>query len=233
MDRCVFCNREGEFSPEHWIPQWLSHELRKRGYVPEGDEDLFNMTVPHVCGECNSGWMSNIETRAKRHVLPLILGDYSQPLTAQAVEHTVRWGYLKVISLELGRPAEHVPTHKDETYAQFKETRYPPYPNCSLAIGAREPITERHPTYVTFTSQALNQPGTVDTPRGPLTYKLHWHQTTLFVGHLVLNLVGFPNGERANVHHAPGLQSVWPLLRDGGTFSWPPKERLRLDQFGL
>lgn len=225
-DKCWFCGCEtdGEFKPEHWVPKWLSRELRKRGYVPEGDDDLFNMTVPHVCGSCNSGWMSDIETRSKKHVLPLILGDYSQPIPApvQAVEHIVRWSYLKVISLELGRPEEHQETLPPQMYANFKSTRLPAYPNSSVAIGAREPITETQPTYIAFTSQSLNsaRPGGED---------VDWHQTSLFVGHLVITLIVLPDGGQLNARFPAGFQPIWPLIRDGGRFVWPPEERLSLE----
>jgi hypothetical protein len=199
--------------------------MRKHGYVPPGEDDLFNMTVPHVCGDCNSGWMSDIETKAKRHVVPFIFDDYRQmgALTQQTVEHVSRWSYLKVISLELGRPSEHTPTHQPSTYSAFKKTRLPPYPNSSLAIGARERITDGQPTYIFFTSQAYNA------PFAPLGDELHWYETTLCVGHLVISLIGLPDRHRLNVHHAEGLQPIWPLIREGGEFRWPPDKRLRLE----
>lgn len=224
MDTCVFCGAQAEkFDPEHWIPQWLSRELRKRGYVPAGDDDLFNMTVPRVCGDCNSVFLSNIESKCKPHVLPLILDDYTGvgPMTKPAIELIVRWCYLKVISLELGRPPEHQPTHDVSMYREFKRTRLP-HPNSSLAIGVRERIVDRQPVYVTFASQLQN---TMD---GPTGLDLHLYVTTLVVGHLVVRLVGTPGRTRLNVNHPDGFQPVWPLIRDGGEFTWLPPKRLRV-----
>jgi hypothetical protein len=230
IDTCAFCSKTGDdFDPEHWVPQWLSKELIPKhaagviNFDAKGrswKSSLFDLTVPHVCTDCNRHWMSDIETQAKKHVLPAILGDYSKPITKDWILHIMRWSYFKVITLELGRPSEHIPTHSFEVYEQFRQTKLPPFPNCSLAVGARERITDPTPDFVTFASQAFNAPG------GPAGEQLHFHQTTLFVGHLIIDLFGLAAPYHVDAHHTDGLQVLWPAVIKGGQFTWPPHKRL-------
>jgi hypothetical protein len=229
----VFCGYEAdEFPPEHWIPDWLSRELfpkyAKGGVVHSinGEEthiaDVFEMTVQHVCQKCNETWMSTIESRAKKHVFPMIVADYSARITKQAIEHVARWSYLKIISLELGRPGDHLPTHPPAVYAAFRQTRKPPYPNVSLAIGAREAVPRSRPDFVSFVSQSFQAPW------GPGGSRVDFYRTTLVIGHLVIDAVGMasPN-HRPNFEYADGLQVVWPMIVEGGTLTWPPDKRFR------
>lgn len=73
---CIFCRREGQaLTREHVYPNWLSglfnKELKGTNEV-SGDnvnrmwqERMFQHKVKLVCGECNNGWMSTLESEVK------------------------------------------------------------------------------------------------------------------------------------------------------------------------
>jgi len=90
VKRCLFCNETigpGE-GVEHVFPQWLLEHLSIRDdrispthTTPEGEvvsmrEMVLNRMVEgRVCSRCNSGWMSDLESRAKPLLVPLMEGD--------------------------------------------------------------------------------------------------------------------------------------------------------------
>jgi len=87
---CLFCgaNGAGVLSNEHVIPQWLlehldlpADDLLFQGVASSATEMLvqpprihssFNFVQGHVCGDCNTGWMSQLEGVAKPVLVPLI-----------------------------------------------------------------------------------------------------------------------------------------------------------------
>ncbi len=76
--------------PTH--PQLVARRARpayKSWYQP-----AFEATLKSVCPECNSGWMSKIETAAKPLALPLMLG-HSLALAPEAQQKLAVWAYLK------------------------------------------------------------------------------------------------------------------------------------------
>jgi hypothetical protein len=187
---------------------------------------MFDITVPHVCDDCNHSWMSDIEGNSKPHVLPMILGDYSKKLSGAGLEHIVRWCYLKVLTLELARPSEHTVSISASAYRDFRVEGLPSILGVSLALGARERITDPNPDYVAYVSQSLNQPS------GPSGHKLDWHETSILIGHLAVSAVCVPYNRSVDANHGEGFQVIWPTMRTGGSFTWPPHKRLRGEIIG-
>jgi hypothetical protein len=238
-DVCAFCGQTGsDFAPEHWIPRWLSRELIPTHATsvthlglgapgaPLGEEvDAFEFAVPHVCTKCNETWLSSIEGKAKRHVLPFILGTAGPTLTLPGLQQVARWCYLKVISLELGRPAELRALHSEDVYSEFKRTKRPPYPNCSLALGVREIGNDKNPIFVWWRSR--HEP-MVATPLPSWTLpkvRFEGYRTTLVIGQLVIDVIGAGVPTRLDVEHGEGFEVLWPLPVTGGKFRWPPDHR--------
>ena len=91
---CAFCSRPAKMTNEHVWGNWLKpyvhrignkHFLHQRiaGRLGTEDRSRFKIRaggsplhskVPIVCGDCNSGWLSQIQQRSKPHLLPLIEG---------------------------------------------------------------------------------------------------------------------------------------------------------------
>jgi hypothetical protein len=226
-DTCAFCGYTGKkFAPEHWAPQWLSRELapdiragvmHRIGDTPTFGARLFEVRLPHVCDDCNHGWLSDLENQSKPHVLPFILGNAPDPDKTD-IRLVLRWCYFKAISLELGRPPEHRPTHDSSVYGAFKESRVPPSPNCSLALGYRD-ITTTSPVFLWWQSNGLDF--SASEPGVPAVDGYH---TTAVIGYLVIDVFGTGLPVNLNVEHGEGFNVLWPL---GATFTWPPDKRFK------
>ena len=190
-----------DFALEHWIPQWFNRELfpaRASGgvrhdlYGQVWEADRFELTVEHVCRTCNNGWLSRLESRCKPHVLPLLLGQ-AGPKHQHEWRIVATWCYLKLISLELSRPDEHVRTHQPSAYATFKSAEAPPYPNCSLAVGYHEIVERSLPSFIWWESSGHHIHATPTTPGAD------GYHTTLVIGHLVVDVYGIHAAANLNV----------------------------------
>lgn len=89
---CIFCNTPAKMTKEHvwgdWLKQYLvmdknNHHVFHHLILPNGSASQsvrkrsgspLLSTVPVVCGSCNHGWMSQIQNKAKRFLVPLIEG---------------------------------------------------------------------------------------------------------------------------------------------------------------
>jgi hypothetical protein len=109
MAACLFCGAQapGILTNEHVVPEWLLEYL---GYTPKqqifhgvSDSDTgavteqrvhsaFTFVDGRVCGACNHGWMSRLETAAKPILIPLIEGERSlAALTSAEREILGKW----------------------------------------------------------------------------------------------------------------------------------------------
>jgi hypothetical protein len=225
-DTCVFCGAVGtNFKPEHWVPQWVS-----RASIPKGkgilhlvkDRDpwphrLVDLTVRHVCPDCNHHWMSDIESQSRSVVLPLIQGAEDITLDERAQRQLATWCFLKVITLELGRPADEPTTYPPTIYEGFKAYKHPST-TCLITIGFRE-MSNAVPVFVWFKSQAQTH------HTGPLVGDVPGYRTTLTIGHLVLDVIGLldPRTKPVMEDSDDRLLTIWPV-QPGGV-NWPPSKR--------
>ena len=95
MGICLFCQESGKLTKEHIFPNWL------RNYIPRNTQHTRHVTsyvgqrslsagkvnrpgnihsqrLRVVCASCNNGWMSELQSRAKPHLIPLIDGSWSK-----------------------------------------------------------------------------------------------------------------------------------------------------------
>lgn len=61
-----------------------------QSFRPERQGDPLRMKLRIVCVECNSGWMSRLQTAAKPHLLPLLRQDWTS-FTEEAGETLAAW----------------------------------------------------------------------------------------------------------------------------------------------
>lgn len=67
---CAYCGRDVALTREHVLPQWLRRELADYPAVSAGrGRHLFggDLVTEDVCGECNSGRLSELDEAAKRY----------------------------------------------------------------------------------------------------------------------------------------------------------------------
>jgi hypothetical protein len=94
--KCVFCDRQGNLTHGHIWPEWIGESIEfetTSHFQITGNLEVFTPTrIPprverrskqghgtarkprNTCGDCNSGWMSQIESSAKPFALPIMQG---------------------------------------------------------------------------------------------------------------------------------------------------------------
>ncbi len=99
---CVFCRREGQkLTLEHVYPDWLSGLFNKslKGINEVSRDDLhrvwqgklFQHKVKLVCGDCNNGWMSTLESGVKDLLTSLAFTHDGHALTEEGQRKISLW----------------------------------------------------------------------------------------------------------------------------------------------
>lgn len=85
---CLFCQLPLAKSKEHVLPEWLlnhlgisdeaispTHFTADGKVVSSRHHKLKNLVEGSICANCNTGWMSQLETEAKQILIPLMTGE--------------------------------------------------------------------------------------------------------------------------------------------------------------
>jgi len=138
MATCIFCGTDTKLTKEHIWPDWLKNYIPKDmpNYLAaktiESFEKASEQTVkriggdPHsrrvkcVCGDCNNGWMSDLQQLAKPIVVPIIEGK-SVTLNEKEQKIIASWSAMAVMCSEQGDP-----------------------PNIAIAQGLRDILFQHH-----------------------------------------------------------------------------------------
>lgn len=143
---CAFCSNPSNTKEHHW-PQWLDEVLPARtphdksinfkgGVKKLGDVNysinprlLIKQGAPHrvgrrsVCVACNTGWMSQIQNKAKPILIELILGT-KKVLTFEEQMLICPWMIMTDMTAEYTDPA--TMTTSKEQRSDFKNSKLPP-----------------------------------------------------------------------------------------------------------
>jgi hypothetical protein len=124
--KCIFCGGSS-LSAEHIYPKWLFSviEIEEVSFNPstnmlviestdtidqlinvknnsDGRRILYeNFTIKQVCKNCNSGWMSSLETEVKPVIQRLKVRDFENDLNADEAFVLSRWAIMKIILIGL------------------------------------------------------------------------------------------------------------------------------------
>ena len=221
---CRFCGQPGS-SEDHIIPKWIGRLLSEG--APPGTHYVFHHRsanpeagVPEhgktaklpayvtraFCEPCNNGWMSDLETRVRPALEPLVLGesrtlsrDEQGLLAFWATKTLLGFQALEDESTEWARPDEYSELYK------YKAA----LPNSQVWLGAGEHEGDvawhRAHTYAIGSEQ------------------IDGFGATLAVGHAVFYLaIGYAArpGVRLRYDAAFALKEIWPSARD--ELRWPP-----------
>ncbi len=108
--KCIFCGGLSRQTKEHAIPQWCANlkpanvRVRMEGEhlnIRKWDilTDKVEIKVGGICVECNSGWMSRLESEVKPLLLPLLEGKEVQ-LSVMTQRVIATWAIKTVMVLE-------------------------------------------------------------------------------------------------------------------------------------
>jgi hypothetical protein len=212
---CIFCNQDKP-TKEHVLPAWLSAVLpgggdfnftrqQEDGSVNAWSTPALNLTVKRVCGPCNHGWMSQLESRVKPLLTPLIHG---QPLTLSREEQTAIavWATKMAIVVEqtrIGKPT--IPPAYRQHLRQHLQPPVGTHVWMARYGGARTIWFDRFDGNLDSSQKS----GRV-------------HALTLSLGQLVLQVYSLliEKPEEIVIEKATPLPELWPNQLDQAL--WPP-----------
>lgn len=134
---CIFCGKRGKLTREHIWANWLSpllphadattHHVRHAHDIQPGK--LNRRVNPHsqrlqiVCGPCNSGWMSQLQTQVRPHLEPLVLGNWT-PMDLRSQNILASWATMFTMVAERADPETSYSSEIERRL--FMITRQPP-----------------------------------------------------------------------------------------------------------
>jgi hypothetical protein len=135
--RCIFCGRGG-LTLEHVFPQWLVPVLEQLGQThsatrvtedPDHTHNVWNTTAVDfkarkVCGQCNSGWLSEIEVATMPVLTPLVQSDAAYTFTREDAATLATWITKTALTASLVHPDESNPIPK-KYFTDLYEGRRP------------------------------------------------------------------------------------------------------------
>jgi hypothetical protein len=209
---CVFCE-SGKPTREHALPVWISAELPGGGpfRFDQGGKQWLSKdagkVVKAVCGDCNNGWMSDLEGQAKPFLAPAIRGE--RFLLAIPDQVTVAtWAAKTALMCEQARlaaPGDFVSRTQHRHLFRHKEPAPGTHVWMTAYRGRKMAWVEQH---------RLELRGSTESDPGLAT--------TMSIGQLVLQVLEVP--EHMRVLKASPLPRLWP--DPAAAFTFPPGEPL-------
>jgi len=219
---CVFCSYP-KTTNEHVFPQWVLDVLPGEGRVvhrweapPRSDgesrewtADVITFTANVVCSKnCNSGWMSRLETDARPYLEPMIQGR-GRTLYGRGRELVAFWALKTAMMIDFAQ---------EETNRSVPLDDYP-------ALYAAQTVLPSTFVWLAgsdFGAGALAQHRTLDIRSGD--HHAAGYGATVNVGHLVIQVIraDLGGGRAIDIvgRLGPALQRLWPAPRP---VIWPPK----------
>ncbi len=227
--QCVFCGSESDLTREHVLPDWLTeiglefepqiHHVGPINVLPrEWTSKPFRTTVRMVCGNCNSGWLSELEGAAKPILAPLIRGEGRRiPYEDQALiaAWTCKTALVSMlISSDDARLAGYGVPPTEYTALYEQRDRMEPLPFSQYWIGTY--TGDRRGASVWVTPFVIEAKGPGSPPDIPSGYAI-----TLVVGKLVVQGVRFTTPAlQVDLVTEWGFLDIWPPQ---DTFPWPAR----------
>jgi hypothetical protein len=221
--QCLFCDRKAD-SKEHLWASWILEVRKKKKWGPirhsVGGSPVkiipnAELTVGTVCGTCNNGWMSDLETQNKP-LIGCLLQDISTPLDSSHQSTLALW------TLKTAMVLDSVDTRSRSLFYERSECE-------KLRLSST--IPEQTAIWIgQYIGSDLSLDGAdlgLTIPEVPIN--LTGHVTTILVGHLAIQILSLHVLEHKNrkitVNPNPGqwddlLLNIWPI----GTrpVTWPP-----------
>lgn len=200
---CIFCNKKGGISKEHFWPQWLRQYLQEGvgdRYITESHESeaksplrlqsrterqgrVITKKIRVVCRYCNNGWMSALEEKVKPTIVSLLAGS-SFKLDREQISSLAFWATVKAI---VGEHAEDkmTLTPSNERYQIYKSQSIPDYFRVYIGLHSSETKSaySRHSAIVSLAKDGINPPDL------PMDVCRNIQTVTFLVGSLVLHVV--------------------------------------------
>jgi hypothetical protein len=239
---CAFCRSDAPLTKEHLWPDWVSNVVvipgdvtHRQRFVTAGENPTireysrppWRVKVGAVCAECNNGWMSRLESEAKRHAESILLGRAGT--THRAAQMTLAmWATVKVLIAEYTVPPEmrFVPSEHYSLVYNARDTFELPSESFEVHTAAyggrlRPAFYDRTGVWLDTTEKTTGQ-----------SHRFAAFIATFTIGRLALRTLGHTVPEAVHLglrsHRAASVQRIHPYE---GSFVWPPGPPL--DEIGL
>jgi hypothetical protein len=223
---CAFCPSTAKLTAEHLWSDWMNallpgkkrfKEKNTQGQIIRkwGSDDL-NWKAKVVCGECNNGWMSDIESdHAKPALADLISGKRNIPINDNRARSIALFCFKTAAVFDL-ISKNHAPFFRREERYAFRDTLTIPS-NVGMWMVHFAPVGEGR-VHTGYLAASLS----------PAHY-FQMYVCTFGAEHFVFQLVAARTADR--FVPTPGFEYLavpfWP--RFGPNFRWPPFLSLRND----
>jgi hypothetical protein len=234
-EMCAFCSETSDITREHIWDKWLVETLgvgkftmvRKEvdGEVLKWQSKKLDWETKVVCGDCNSGWMSDLVNRTKTIAKDMILTARESVLSPADIETIASYGFMKSVVAD----QSHENRESFFTLSERRSFRQ----TLSIPDGVQMWFASLPFQHGLFKSMTIETP--LNTPR-----RFEVNVFTYGVGHLVIQVAASRWKKKAFRRHTPP-----PVLTQGSewdvcslpfwppkwsrTFSWPPAHHMSLN----
>jgi hypothetical protein len=222
--RCCFCDREiaANAPPEHVIPKWVGLACPGATFTTRHNSGrattgkVIDITVETVCGDCNHGWMSNLESTNAPRLKPMLKGE-PHGLSIQQQDSLARWATKTAMTLDQTFPANERVFFAAERKSLMERQLAPPGTGVQLGHYAGTG------PFLDFGHNDLYR-GAVTDPANP--GPPDGHRTAIRIDKLIVE-INVTSDSHLNLRSGtPGvdvgdlLLPIWPAA---APVAWPPK----------
>lgn len=244
---CIFCGGPGP-SAEHIWSDWMRsyfkrtpHSVHEASIVkgrpvgsglPRDFEDrhgsMINKKVRAVCGRCNNGWMSGIETAAIPALKRLMFGA-QHVIDPKEQLSIVHWVLLKLFVSEFDKPSS--PTFTGATRRAFQEERAIPENLFIYAMAYDGGVPPGHGKWCAgLTRQAIwiGEKGTEPAILADGSMQRNTVSATFGVGLVAFHIFHSYTLAVTPRSHPVFARDLWPP--SGASLNWPPHQIMTTDE---
>jgi hypothetical protein len=237
VKECAFCPETAELTAEHIIPQWMERLFPGKsnmkykdgkGRISEWSSLKIDWKARVVCGPCNNGWMSDIESQHAMPVLtPFIVGEVRNiPITQGIARSLALFAFKTAVVMDHAH-------HRGKPWFS-KRLRY--------AFREDQTISSEVQMWMCGTfgkRRAIDLHSGYFSGNLPLAYPVNSYVCTVAIGHLVFQVHNSKHFGKTRLYPLPIFDAVavpfWPRLPMG--VSWPFQANLEgkrdFDEFSM
>lgn len=227
MRRCGFCESSGPITAEHIFATWIGpvlglgvvgaavqHSFRMDGLLRGAPwtAQTLNQTVRMACASCNHGWMSDLETRVRPVIAPMIQTVTSAALDLASQATVAAW------AIKTAMVSEFLKNQRQRYFTPAERRTFMGTLSPASVVGA----------YV-WLACYLGRPNTLHNLTAELTRAegIAGHMSTTAIGYFACQVFvdRAMAGQQVVTSVQPGpwdelLVQIWPPL--GSLVAWPP-----------
>lgn len=224
---CTFCGKnDSKPSKEHVLPKWVTNEFpdaikwetinRLTNYTRKTTKHV-NITAKHPCENCNNGWLSRLENKAKPILAPLIHGvPTTLSPSAQAVIGI--WFFARAVMFDLHseKATPRVRYFENAEHRLLKiRLACDPYYQFFIAAYAEKQLGFLQEDQLNVRLGTESDPGTDD---------VRAYAFTLCIEHLILQIFCVKGIDGSTGYVMRNFDRFCaPLIPNASAITWPPE----------